>query len=269
MTARKRIAPTPNPDYGHGFFRRRIRLINSPQRIEAQLEDNNHAFKVSLVHDNDKITSIEALPLRYPFSTCPGATKPIQSLLGHSLEQPLEQPLGKDFHHPTSIQAEDRKPGNNCTHIYDLVALAIDHLRRGEPERLYDIAVSDELNDTCSASVACNGKTIHSWQVKPYVIIAPETLRDGPLLKGFYRWAESTFQGDILEAARVLQRGYFVAQTRRFDYENTAGRMAEDDEMPEGACFSYNAGNVENAKQTHNMIRDFSEQADELLKFVP
>ncbi len=87
-------------------------------------------------------------------------------------------------------------------------------------------------------------------------------------MQGFYPWAVKVFSKDELEAAVILQRGYFVAQTRRYDYKNSAGRPALEDNMPEGACYTYNAGVVEQAFQTEGMVRDFTGTQEQLLKFV-
>jgi formate-dependent nitrite reductase cytochrome c552 subunit len=88
------------------------------------------------------------------------------------------------------------------------------------------------------------------------------------MMQGFFRWASKAFSGDFLESALVLQRGYFVAQVRRSDYLNAGGRPATADNMPEGACYTYNSPVVHSAIHTDGMARDFTGTAEQLLEFV-
>ncbi|WP_162846141.1 DUF2889 domain-containing protein [Seongchinamella sediminis] len=245
-----------NPDYGNGVYRRRIRLVNSAGQVRAELEDTTHAFRLTLVHALARVTDVVAEPIRYPFNTCPGAVDQLQPLLGC---------------HIGAAAGESRRrldPGQNCTHLYDLALLALAHARRDDRERVYDITVPDEKGSTSRISVARDGIVIHAWQVDSHCVASPREFAGQPLKKGFYHWASAAFCGDRLEAAQVLQRGYFVAQSRRQDYMNAGGRPATADRMPDGACYSYNTGVVERAVHTAGMGRDFSNRQDDLLRFI-
>ena len=245
-----------NPDYGNGIYRRRIRLENLPQHVIAELEDATHGFRLKLSYADEQVSDISAQPIRYPFNTCPGAVDALKPLIGCALTT------------DSSSLRRVLDPGQNCTHLYDLAVLALAHSTRSTQHKVYDIIVPDERESGSSISVLCDGEPVHQWQVKSHCLTEPQFLQGKPLMHGFYSWAIKAFSKDELEAAIILQRGYFVAQTRRYDYINSAGRSALGDKMPEGACYTYNAGVVEQAFQTEGMVRDFTDTQEQLLKFV-
>jgi hypothetical protein len=243
-----------NANYGEGIYRRRLALHGSRRRVEAQLEDGPHGFRLRLCHDGHVVTALESQALRFPFNTCPGAIDALQPLLG--------TPLDVD----AAALRRIIDPGNNCTHLHDLATLALAHARRSRSSRVYDIEVPDERDGQTTVRVALNGVTVHDWRVRDQHVVGPDAVAGGPLLAGFYRWAISRFSGDQLEAATIAQRGYFVAQARRYDFASAAGAPASDDQMPQGACYSYNHGVVEHALRT-GTVRDFSNCPELLLKF--
>jgi hypothetical protein len=245
-----------SPDYGSGVFRRRVRLENRPRQVTAELEDINHGFRLTLSHDGQRVTDIAAEPIRYPFDTCPGAVAMLKPLVGCALDS------------ESSALRRTLPPGQNCTHLYDLALLALAHSARPARDRIYDVTVPDEIEDGALVTLNCDGVAVHEWRVRSHHLVEPPLLAGNPMQKGFYRWASEEFSGDSLEAAQVLQRGYFVAQSRRYDYMNSGGRLAKNDNMPDGACYSYNTGVVEQAVHTAGMARDFTDAADQLLKFV-
>lgn len=77
----RRLYPA-NPDYGNGIYRRRIVLARRSTRVEARLEDSNHAFSLTLVHDGQHVTGVDGRALRYPLSTCPQAMTRLQKFVG-------------------------------------------------------------------------------------------------------------------------------------------------------------------------------------------
>ena len=51
-----------DPRYGSGCYRRTIVLRQSgPSRVEAAVEDDPHAFAITLEHDGERVTAV-ALP---------------------------------------------------------------------------------------------------------------------------------------------------------------------------------------------------------------
>lgn len=250
------MAHPSNPDYGHGAFRRRIRLYNEPGQVGAELEDCNHGFRLIIKHQHQYINAIEVEALRYPLSSCPGAIKPLQALVGCRLDSSLN----------TFKQAS--QPRNNCTHLYDLALLAINHAQRNELERIYDVEVPDSMDTKQSMSVLRNGQQIHHWEIDRQLIVKPNGLVDKPVMQGFSKWSQQHFNdADNLEAALVLQRGYFVARARRVELNNRGGEPAVNDTMMTGACYSYSPNVVERSWRLPGTVRDFSDCPEQLLTF--
>lgn len=245
-----------NPDYGKGIFRRRIRLAGSNGQVVAELEDTNHGFRATIVHDGQKIIAVTGEALRIPLSTCGGAAEPLKALEGIKLNS-----SAKDI----TIQVN---PRSNCTHLYDLAVLAIGHCLRGNTERLYDLEVDDSIDGQAAESRAwCNGKKVLNWQVQQWGITeGPHTGKS--LYKGFSAWANEAFSDDEQEAAFALQKAYFVSQARVFNMDALAGTPANDQPGMEGVCFSYSPPNVDKAIRMANNTRDFTDCPEQLLKFL-
>ena len=195
-----------NPDYGHGRYRRRIRLTSEPGQVHGELEDTNHGFRCTIFHDGEKVTDIQSEVLRIPFDTCPGAVEPLRKLIGLALCDDIQ----------TLIPLTDSS--SNCTHLLDLALLAIRHSRRSVAELIYDICVEDQAEDNspAAAEVYANGKLLHRWQTCNWEITGPDELKHKVLYKGFSKWASACFTGEEREAAFILQKGYFVASARRY-----------------------------------------------------
>lgn len=117
--AAKPFAMFPNPDYGTGCYRRRVRLQHlGAQTVLAEMEDDQHGFRITVQHDGHAITQIHSESLRIPMTTCGGA--------GDVLAQLVGVPLSDS---PRSLAAH-ANPRAHCTHQYDLLGLAITHARR-------------------------------------------------------------------------------------------------------------------------------------------
>ena len=230
-------------------------LTRSAKMITGELEDCNHAFRLQLYFDSDKVTAVKAQAIRYPVSTCPFATDALEEFVGKTL---------------TANRFEQRNysaPGIHCTHLYDLVGLCMAHALRQDQHRQYDIEIPDLIDDKTTARLYCNHQALLEWEIEQHQIKAPRHLAGKPLMKGFSYWAMKTFQDDALEAAFVLQMGYFVAIARAYDFNAMAGQQVDNQRIPLGACYSYSKGIVEKAIRMHNSMRDFTHNEAELLKF--
>ncbi|WP_320838671.1 DUF2889 domain-containing protein [Zhongshania sp.] len=247
-----------NPDYGHGRYRRRIRLTSEPGQVHGELEDTNHGFRCTIFHDGEKVTDIQSEVLRIPFDTCPGAVEPLRKLIGLALCDDIQ----------TLIPLTDSS--SNCTHLLDLALLAIRHSRRSVAELIYDICVEDQADDNspAAAEVYANGKLLHRWQTCNWEITGPDELKHKVLYKGFSKWASACFTGEEREAAFILQKGYFVASARRYNIDAQVGQAAnEHRDVMLGVCFSYSTPQIEIATRTADSTRDFSNTPELLLKF--
>lgn len=243
-----------NRAYGNGVFRRRIALSRGAGEILAELEDNQHGFRLVVCHDTQRVTDIRVETLRIPFNTCPGAAEPLRGMVG--------VPLDIDV----AGLRNAIPPGDNCNHLSDLATLALAHYRRGDTTRVYDVEVPDEREGEFAARVAVDGETVHDWRLRQHSLVAPARLAGKSMLQGMYGWASAEFDAEALEAALVLQRGYFVAQARFFDFAGSAGAPASDDNRPEGSCYAYNRGVVEKGVRTGTTV-DFTDSPEQLLQF--
>jgi len=221
-------AYTKNPDFGSGTFRRRIRLIAEPGQVRAALEDTNHAMRVVVRHDRERVTDTQSRMTRIPLSTCPGADLPLRAFIGTPL---VRYPVRANAH---------VNPRANCTHLHHLTMLAIAHARRSGT-RQYDIEVPDEHPDPVWSTLRRDGIEVHRWQTFGGRVVGPEGFAGLPLLQGFARWAAERFEGEALEAAFVLQNGYFVSFSRRYDTASWMGQSATSHRHMIGKCYSYQA----------------------------
>ncbi|HVN42278.1 MAG TPA: DUF2889 domain-containing protein [Steroidobacteraceae bacterium] len=244
----------PDPAYGHGIFRRGVRLAVASGEVKVDLEDGNHAFRMVLRHDGSRITAIDTEAVRHPFTTCPEAGKSVQVLVGRPLEAVRE--VRRLIETPTG-----------CTHLTDMAGLAIAHVKEPGLRRLYEIAVDDECDARTRARIGCDGQPIHDWTIVRHLICEPKPLAGRPLMKGFHAWAATEFLGLALEAATMLQRGYFVAQSRRYSASPASEHPAISDAMPEGVCYSYTTPAVQRAQRIDGSRRDFTNDTDALLRF--
>lgn len=247
----------PNPDYGTGIFRRRIHLRAGEACVGVELEDGNHGFRLELRHDGEQVTAIAVDALRHPFDTCPEAVSVLQRIVGHRLASPLQELRNRLV------------PGDNCTHMLDMAALAVCHAARKGAVLEYDMAVEDAGDRPSLVEITGNGRVIHTWRVSEHRIVAPQPLAGKPMMRGFHAWASQAFDGAELEAAIALQRAYFVAQSRRFSFDPPEANPALADGMPQCSCYSYNTGVVERAVRHTVTMRDFTRSPEKLLRFEP
>tara|TARA_R110002049_G_scaffold29343_5_gene99748 strand:- start:1589 stop:2365 length:777 start_codon:yes stop_codon:yes gene_type:complete len=248
----------PNPDYGNGLYRRRIRLVQTATgEVCGELEDDCHGFRVVLQHDGRVVTGVSGRALRVPMSTCGQALKPLQGLIGIALDTPVSEIVA-------SVN-----PRSNCTHWYDLALLALVHATQAEAERMYDVEVVDQPPDgsPARAEVLLNGESIHCWLLDGTTVVQPQAFAGKPMLKGFSAWANDAFEGAAREAAFVLSKGVFVAFSRLFDMSGSSGQSALAHANMHGACYTYSKGVVEHAVRNHDVVRDFSDTPEQLLTF--
>ena len=121
------FAMTLNPHYGTGMYRRRVRLshgVEADQRqVIAEMEDDNHGFRLVVTHDGQQITAIESNALRLPMTTCADA--------GSVLRQLVRVPLSDS---PRALAAHSN-PRLHCTHQFDLLGFASTHALRAQAVR--------------------------------------------------------------------------------------------------------------------------------------
>jgi hypothetical protein len=240
--------------YGSGVFRRRIKINCRNSSVEVLLEDDNHGFQLCLNHDGNAVTGIDVNPIRYPYDTCPAAIDKLTALVGQPLSA-LEE------------LSSVTKARLHCTHLFDLLQLAIDYSGQSDTDHQYDIVIPDEIDGLQKGSISLDGEIIHDWLASNNMLVAPPNLKGQPLMRGFYAWAQELIPDHQRRAAEALQRGFIVSTSRRVDMENFADQPVNTQIMPVGACHSMQPGIVEGAQRNRGVVRDFTDTEELLLKF--
>ena len=209
----------------------------------------------TLHHADGIVTDIDARTIRIPTTACPGATLVLRELIG----LPLSTPRGMLY--------ETARVRRNCTHLFDLAALAIAHAARPVgSERVYDAAVPDETDRPVAVTVACNGELIHRWLVREHRIIEPASFAGNPVLGGFARWANEAFDEDAFEAALVLARTCFIAVGAAHLTEAWTGLPLRLNDRRAGVCHAYAPENLDNNRYVGGGRRDFTNGVIEQLE---
>lgn len=247
------VLPHPlNPDYGNAIYRRGIRLTNRPGETIGELEDSEHALRARLVHDGEKVISLSADFTRYPMTTCPKASSLLEGFAG----LPLDTPLGWFY--------GEGRPRQHCTHIHDLAWWLISHARRDEPVRLYEIEVPDHPGGReIVARLRVNGVEQLALTICGDIVQAPERFAGQNMFRRFVSWAIAELEGDELEAALMLQKGYFVSLMHSI--RPVPGPLKPFEESFLGACWSFNRPQFDVAERLDSH-REFAE-GEGLLQF--
>ena len=244
--------PTPDPSYGTNICRRAVRLTNVDGATIGELEDSVHAIRCRVEHDGERITAIDADFVRQPMTTCGGAMDQLKSLVG----TPLSTPLSEFY--------ADGRARMHCTHGYDLVWWTIAHANRDETVRRYDCATPDHPpGREVEVSLRVNGAPMLNWRVLDDIILGPEPFAGRHAMKGFVGWAVANLDGDMLEAALVLNKGYFTSQSHL--YLQKPGPMGEVAQRFAGTCWTYMSPRLEQTGQT--LSRRHFPEGEGLLEF--
>lgn len=249
-------APVPGwtEESRNGRSRRRIIVTATAEHASAELEDDVHRFGVAIDHDGHIVTALSSHGERHPWTVCAGAGAPLEALVG--------APISRDV----PALAEWGDAGQNCTHRFDLLAMAIAQAARGPGERRYDVEAGPDPDDGARHLVtvwrddvevlrwAIDGTTIHSTDVA-----------DGQDVRRILRWARETLDADMVEAIFMLRRGLLVSTFRRVDPSKISSAMVAM-EMMAGACYAYQPGRAEQGLPMPDIFRDFDRLPDRLLE---
>ncbi len=210
----------------------RILLLRSTERrIEGELIDNVHQFCVSILHDGDRIQSVESRAVRFPWTSCPAGLDRLKALVG--------TPLRQDNHRSMSIDKAQQ-----CTHLYDLAKLAIGHAFDDGSLR-YDIRVDAQHDgDGAEGEIRRNGAPVLRWSVRNGRIMSEDPFHDHAAT-GKAVWPAAVANDPaIIEAAILLRRGLLVFFGRR----RSKGTVHAT-QLPymSGACLTFQPGVMEEA----------------------
>lgn len=215
-------------------FRRRFRITPTPNSVQAEVEDDFHCMSVLVSHDGEMATSVVADLRRAPWSTCPGAEQVLVDTFSNSALSSFRE-LGKKR--------------ENCTHLFDLALLAAEHAQDKE-QTIFDIQVSDPVDDKRFAEIKKNGAILLSWIESGFHVVEPEGAA-GIRLDKLRTWID-TLDVELQEAARLLQWGNILANGRTIPLEN----QSDATKMPAN-CYTFAPERAAVAKRIGE-IRDFS-----------
>ncbi len=257
---------TEQPDPTIDAFRRRILVrTTSASRVDGELADDLHHFRVRLHHDGSVVTGVTGESIRYPWSTCPGATGELLALVG----APLDARTGAAAKH-----ADARA---NCTHMFDLAALAMAHAWRAthaDPdaaparERQYDVEIATEraADQSVRTRLWRDGLLVIEWRLlTPPAgarrIISPEPYASVPFERGFFRWSATDLDPYAGEGAFVLRRACDISRGRGMDLDSLPVEIAFA-EPKLGVCYAKQPGMTAHVHRHLGATRDFAARPD-------
>ena len=248
-------APEPDLDRSADAYRRRITLTTPGAGVVvSSLVDDFHHFVVTLRHDGERVTEVEAESRRWPWSTCPGAAEPLRRLAG--------MPLGHRF----TGAASWTDPKQNCTHQFDAACHAITHAAWGRDARVYDVEIPmrDWETGRTRARLWVDGDLRLAWDISWEGIADPVPPFDAaPWKGGFMRWADATLDPEPAEDAITLRRCCDIGMGRGMDLDGFANAKVLPVSMA-GVCHTMQPGIVEHAERHVGSIRDFAAHPERL-----
>ena len=243
--------------------RRAIDLQSRGDSVVAWLEDDFHHFGVEMRHDGEKVVAVEGQALRFPRDTCPGALGILQEAVGTPLSV-RSTALGQH----TNMRM-------HCTHMYDLLGLAIAQAASGRPHRRYDAMVPDRVAlDSAPASspivgrtrpeLHCDGESLMHWEVEGNDIVGPERYAGVSMGRGFRAWTEA-LSVDEAEGMHVLRRATLIALGRLVDWQTMPPEGVPE---TQGVCHSFQPEVARRSKQTIASSRDYSSNPAGMLRDI-
>ena len=216
-----------------GFWRR-FRVTPSPGSVSAELEDDYHCMRVTVLHDGVRAGEVIGDMPRAPWSTCPGASEQLANTFdGYEL----------------SGFARRGEKKTNCTHLHDLAVLAAAHALDTECS-LFDIFIDDPVDDFRHAEIWLNGEQRLSWVESRMTVTAPAEIA-GINLFALGEWIASLDE-TLAELARLLRWANVIANGRQIPIDQQSDAL----KMPPN-CFSFQPERAAVAKRV-GLIRDFS-----------
>jgi hypothetical protein len=157
--------------------------------------------------------------------------------------------------------------------MFDLAGLAIAHAARAGSvgtTRQYDVEIPHQAQAGGEVVVRCDrdGQALLAWTLDGRRIVAPPTFAEAPWRRGFFRWAEETFDTDAAEAAIVLRRACDIGMGRGMDLD-AVERAQELEQVMSGVCFTMQPEQIRVALRHKETIRDFDADPDAALAEGP
>lgn len=236
-------------------YLRRIVLTAPDQRtVTADLEDDFHRFGLVLRHDGHHVVSCEGDAVRYPWTECPGATEPLRAVSGVPL------------HERGNTIADRVSPSANCTHLFDLAALAVAHAAARRSRREY-VAVVPDRDDAwrTTATLRRDGNVVLEWELEGLEVRSEGPFHGLRLRGGFQRWTSEMLEPEDAESALVLRRACEISMGRNTPWDRLPAAI-DVGEFMLGVCHTFQPGRAEVALRVKGSTRDFSQDPARLLE---
>ncbi len=233
--------PIPMQKRTGGRFLRSIRVEATATSGRAELEDEFHRFSADIEHDGRIVTAVNGHSIRYPWTTCPGATAPLKRLVGMQLNV---APDAVYRHTDGRFQ---------CTHLFETAALAIAQASRGAGVRAYEMSVRDPDDITREAKLSCNGETVLVWALEGETVRSQDRF-NAMTFREIGAWAAEHGTDALTEPALLLRRAGRLAMGRQIDVDalpdaTSLGRP--------GICHSFQPAIAPLGKRVAGSTRDF------------
>lgn len=220
-------------------------------------------------HDGARITAVSGRELRTPWNVCRHAGSALSALEGATLCDNVS-----DFTRGNDSLSQ-------CTHMFELVALASANIVRGVRQLEYDVEAAYSVGALTPALVRVDGAPRFDWVVSrgvgaaaslapeyaqlPDSIVSPAPFSNRPL-STLMRWARATFDPDDYEAIHVLRRAVMLSSGRSIDLDtSTYAHAAPAFDHRKGDCYTFNAERIGSAARIPGSTIDFTDTPERLL----
>lgn len=254
------------------IFRRSVRIAGQPGALTAEMEDDYHHFAVELAHDGEKVLSVQGRGIRTPWNTCQMAPAALAVLEGLPL---VANP--SDF-------VRLSNPRLQCTHMYELAALASSHAARHQLQAEYAAEVPYPIGDEPGrVTLRRNGELYLDWMVRrpsqpaadPHepdklvagdLIVSPEPFAGRPL-GSLMRWAREALTPEMYDAVYIFRRAIGISAARSMDLDaEGVDIVAVLFGKKTGDCFTFQPDKQAVTRRVRGSTLDFTNRPDALLK---
>ena len=231
------------------IYRRATRIHARENQVVAEMEDDFHHFRICLSHDGLVITRVVGESIRFPWSTCGHESeKKIQELEGLGLESLY-----------TQLSSQERF--THCTHMFDLVQLAINHALTAQSTRLYQAAVTlTPALGAFQAELLRDKSGLFLWDIEHGGITGPAPF-SGLKVGDLSAWAHQHQPAEMVEAVLILQRAIHVSMGKIFDW--SSAEKASEMNLPP-TCHTFQPASASRATRVADNIRDFTAGFDQM-----
>lgn len=224
-------------------FRRTIRLAASHGRVEAEVLDDFHHFALALDHDGARVTEIRGEARRFPWTTCQAAPTALSAFAGVALAA-----------HPLTVFPLVN-PRSQCTHLFELAALAMAQASRGVGERLYAVKVDDPSDGEQGVRLTRDGGRLFDLSLVDDVVVRPVAL-EGRAMRALTGRMLAAMPPEEGEAWMIMRQAWRTARGRQMTLD---GVLTPLDLGRAPACFTGLAENLPRARRVVGSQRDFSD----------